>query len=48
VCGTCECTVIDGKPDHRDSLLTAAEQAESDVMYICVSRSRSDELVLDI
>jgi ferredoxin-NADP reductase len=48
VCGTCECTVLDGTPDHRDSLLTAAEQAESDVMYICVSRSRSDELVLDI
>jgi ferredoxin-NADP reductase len=48
ICGTCECTVVDGTPDHRDSLLTEREREESDVMYICVSRSRSDELVLDI
>jgi ferredoxin len=48
VCGTCEAAVLEGKPDHRDSLLTEDERAEGDVMYICVSRSCSEELVLDI
>jgi ferredoxin-NADP reductase len=48
VCGTCECTVLEGKPDHRDSLLTEAEREDAQVMMICVSRSRSERLVLDI
>lgn len=26
-CGTCETDVLDGKPDHRDSLLTEDERA---------------------
>ena len=25
VCGTCECDVIEGEPDHRDSVLSDAE-----------------------
>jgi ferredoxin len=48
VCGTCECEVIEGVPDHRDSVLTDAEQAAGDAMMICVSRSRSERLVLDL
>lgn len=48
VCGTCEATVISGEPDHRDSLLTDAEREINDCMFPCVSRSRSDRLVLDI
>lgn len=48
VCGTCETRVIEGTPDHRDSLLTEDERAENEYMMICVSRSRSDRLVLDI
>lgn len=48
ICATCECVVLEGRPDHRDSLLTESERDESDVMYICVSRSRTPELVLDI
>jgi ferredoxin-NADP reductase len=48
VCGTCECDVIAGDPDHRDSVLSQAERARGDVMMICVSRSRSERLVLDI
>ena len=48
VCGTCECDVIEGEPDHRDSVLTEAERARGDTIMICVSRSRSERLVLDI
>lgn len=48
VCGTCECDVLEGEPDHRDSVLNDAEKARNDVMMICVSRSRSERLVLDL
>ncbi len=47
-CGTCETSVLDGEPDHRDSVLTAEEQAANDCMMICVSRSRCPLLVLDL
>ena len=47
-CGTCETVVLDGTPDHRDSVLTAEERETADVMMICVSRSRSPRLVLDL
>lgn len=48
VCGTCETVVIEGNPDHRDSLLTGAEREAGEVMMICVSRSCSERLVLDL
>ncbi|CCG03864.1 PDR/VanB family oxidoreductase [Blastococcus saxobsidens] len=48
ICGTCESGVLAGEPDHRDSLLDDAERAAGDTMYICVSRSKSDRLVLDL
>jgi ferredoxin-NADP reductase len=48
ICGTCETRVISGLPDHRDFLLTAEERQASESMMICVSRSRTPELVLDI
>ena len=47
-CGTCETDVLDGVPDHRDSVLTASEQAACDTMMICVSRAKNDRLVLDL
>lgn len=47
-CGTCETDVLEGVPDHRDSVLTSAEQAAGDTMMICVSRAKSDRLVLDL
>lgn len=47
-CGTCETAVLDGQPDHRDSVLTEEEQAADDCMMICVSRSRCPRLVLDL
>jgi ferredoxin-NADP reductase len=48
VCGTCETRVIEGQPDHRDSLLSEDEKADNEYMMICVSRSLSDRLVLDL
>jgi ferredoxin-NADP reductase len=48
ICGTCETDVLAGLPDHRDTLLDDAERAAGDCMYICVSRARSDRLVLDL
>lgn len=47
-CGTCETAVLEGVPEHRDSILTEDEQAENDCMMICVSRSCTTKLVLDL
>lgn len=47
-CGICQCDVIDGIPDHRDVILTDAEKASNTVMQICVSRSKTPKLVLDL
>ncbi|MEU4521964.1 PDR/VanB family oxidoreductase [Amycolatopsis sp. NPDC024027] len=47
-CGTCETGVLGGTPDHRDSVLTADERLENEVMMLCVSRSCSPRLVLDL
>ena len=47
-CGTCETPVLEGKVDHRDSILTPDEQADNTVMYICVSRSACPRLVLEL
>lgn len=48
ICGTCEVRVTSGEVDHRDSILSTAEQAASQTMMVCVSRARSPRLVLDI
>ncbi|MFE9675158.1 PDR/VanB family oxidoreductase [Streptomyces sp. NPDC006259] len=47
-CGTCETDVLDGIPDHRDSVLTDAEREAGESMMICVSRCRGERLVLDL
>jgi len=47
-CGTCEVKVIAGTPEHRDAVLTDDEQEANDAMMICVSRSRTPRLVLDV
>lgn len=47
-CGTCETDVLEGEPDHRDSLLTEEERAGGETMLICVSRCRGRRLVLDL
>ena len=48
VCGTCETSVIDGIPDHRDSFLSDDERAENSKIMICCSRSKSPVLTLDL
>jgi ferredoxin-NADP reductase len=48
VCGACETTVIEGIPDHRDSVLGEAERSANKTMMVCVSGSRSDRLVLEL
>ncbi|MFE5031616.1 PDR/VanB family oxidoreductase [Streptomyces sp. NPDC056683] len=47
-CGTCETDVLEGDPDHRDSVLTEEERAAGETMLICVSRCRGARLVLDL
>jgi ferredoxin-NADP reductase len=48
VCGTCDVDVLDGQPDHRDSVLSAADKASNEFMLVCISRSLSSRLVLDM
>jgi ferredoxin-NADP reductase len=48
ICGTCEQFVLDGEPDHRDSVLSDEDRAANETMMICVSRATSDRLTLDL
>lgn len=48
VCGTCETRVLEGIPDHRDLVLSAADHAKNDRMMVCCSGSKSPTLVLDL
>lgn len=47
-CATCETRVVAGLPDHRDSVLDDEERAANETVMICVSRSHSARLVLDM
>lgn len=47
-CGTCKVTVMEGEPDHQDVYLNDTEKARGDCLMSCVSRARSDKLVLDL
>jgi tetrachlorobenzoquinone reductase len=48
VCGSCETRVLDGTPDHRDSVLGTAERASNRTMLVCCSGCRGDSLTLDL
>jgi vanillate O-demethylase ferredoxin subunit len=48
ICGACQCTVLEGEPDHRDVYLTDEEKADNDLILVCCSRAKSRQLVLDI
>lgn len=48
VCGTCEADVLEGTPDHRDSILSRSERERGATIMLCVSRSLSEKLVLDV
>lgn len=47
-CGVCQATVLEGIPDHRDYYLSDTEKAAGNVIQLCISRSHSDRLVLDL
>lgn len=48
ICGACEVRVLQGEPDHRDSLLSDEERASNSMMMICCSGSKSGRLVIDL
>jgi len=45
-CGTCKTRLVSGNADHRDMVLMDDEKC--DYIMICVSRSKGEELVLDL
>nr|WP_271213018.1 PDR/VanB family oxidoreductase [Rhodococcus wratislaviensis]GLK39935.1 ferredoxin [Rhodococcus wratislaviensis] len=47
-CASCETSVIEGEVCHRDSVLSVSEREQSVSIMLCVSRARSDLLVLDL
>lgn len=47
-CGACETTVLEGIPEHRDTVLSKKEKEESRTMMICVGGAVSPTLVLDL
>ncbi len=47
-CGTCVTGVREGEVEHRDVFLSAQEKATNREMCLCVSRAKSDKLVLEL
>ncbi|MEV6167237.1 PDR/VanB family oxidoreductase [Streptomyces sp. NPDC051954] len=47
-CGSCETPVAAGVPDHRDTVIDSSERATATTMMICVSRSASAVLELEL
>lgn len=48
VCGTCETRVLEGVPEHRDSVLFGEDAQSTDRMMVCVSRARGSSITLDL
>jgi ferredoxin len=48
ICGSCQIKVVEGVPDHRDSVLSNRERAANDVIIACCSRSKTELLALDL
>lgn len=48
MCGSCATRVLSGSPDHRDQVLTRQERDQQNLICVCVSRSYSESLVLDL
>jgi ferredoxin-NADP reductase len=47
-CGSCEARVLEGVPEHHDTVLSEREREAGETMMICVGRSRTPRLVLDL
>jgi vanillate O-demethylase ferredoxin subunit len=48
ICGTCVNGVLEGVPEHRDNCLSTSDRAANDQMALCVSRSRTPRLVIEL
>lgn len=48
ICGACETAVLEGRPDHRDLVLTDCRRGANDTMMICVSGCKGGKLLLDL
>lgn len=48
ICGTCMVWVKEGVPEHRDTFLMGAAREANRCMLTCVSRAKSDRLVIEI
>jgi ferredoxin-NADP reductase len=46
LCGTCMVDVVEGEVDHRDGVLSPEEQETNAFLCVCVSRAKSERLVL--
>lgn len=47
-CGTCETVIVAGRADHRDAILSREEQKANETLMICVSRSVTPKLTLEM
>jgi dimethylamine monooxygenase subunit B len=47
-CGTCELTVVEGEIAHYDSFLSEEKKRSQSRILTCVSRAKSDMLVVDV
>ncbi|WP_406639058.1 PDR/VanB family oxidoreductase [Amycolatopsis sp. WGS_07] len=48
ICGSCVSGVLEGTPEHRDQCLSASDKASGDQMALCVSRARTEKLVIEL
>jgi vanillate O-demethylase ferredoxin subunit len=48
LCRSCEVAVLSGEVEHRDYVLSDSEQSSNKSMMICVSRAKSEELLIDL
>ncbi len=48
ICGTCLVKVLSGTPEHNDDVLSDEDRDAGEVMLVCVSRAKTDLLVLDL
>ena len=48
MCDACLTGVLDGEPDHRDTVQSDAEKAANTQIALCCPRARSAALTLDL
>ena len=47
-CGTCKAGLIEGEALHQDVCLSESEKSRGETIVTCVSRAKSDRLILDL